>query len=159
MSGVRPSPREPSETRRWALAWAALCAAFALHVLDEATHDFLSWYNLSALAIRARVSWLPVPVFTFPVWITGLTIAVFALAALTPLVRRGRGWLIPLAYVYGVIHVANAIGHVSVSLAGGWLAPGVYSAPVLLASALWLLYETDGVRRRTRGAVAVLSNP
>jgi hypothetical protein len=28
-------------TRRWALAWAALCAAFALHVVDEATHDFL----------------------------------------------------------------------------------------------------------------------
>lgn len=64
--------------RRWGLAWAALCAAFALHVLDEATHDFLSWYNPNALAVRARVPWLPVPVFTFPVWITGLTIAVLA---------------------------------------------------------------------------------
>jgi hypothetical protein len=134
-------------TRRWALAWAALCAAFALHVLDEATHDFLSWYNPNALAVRARVPWLPVPVFTFPVWITGLTIAVLALAALTPLVRRGHRWLVPVSYTYGVIHVANAVGHVTVSIAGRWLAPGVYTAPVLLASALWLLYETDRFRR------------
>jgi hypothetical protein len=134
-------------TRRWALAWAALCAAFALHVLDEATHDFLSWYNPNALALRERAPWLPVPVFTFPVWITGLTIAVVALAALTPLVGRGHRGLLPLAYAYGVIHVANGIGHIMVSISGGWFAPGVYSAPVLLASAIWLLYETDQIRR------------
>lgn len=42
-------------TRRWALAWAVLCTAFALHVLDEATHNFLSWYNPNALAVRAGV--------------------------------------------------------------------------------------------------------
>jgi hypothetical protein len=135
-------------TRRWALAWAALCAAFALHVLDEATHDFLSWYNPTVLAVRERVPWLPVPVFTFPVWITGLTIAVLALAALTPLVRRGRRWLVPVAYAYAVIHVANAIGHMTVSLTGRWFAPGVQSSPVLLAAACWLMYETDRVRRQ-----------
>ena len=135
--------------RRWALAWVALCAAFALHVIDEATHDFLSWYNPNALAVRARVPWLPVPVFTFSIWITGLTIGVFALAALTPLVRRGRRWLIPVAYMYALIHVANGVGHIAVSIAGGWLAPGVYTAPMVLASALWLVYETDRVRRRT----------
>jgi hypothetical protein len=140
--------------RRWALAWAALCAAFALHVLDEATHDFLPWYNANALAIRAGAPWLPVPVFTFPVWITGLTIAVIALAALTPLVRRGHRWLVPVAYVYGLIHVANAIGHITASIAGRWFAPGVYSAPVLLASAAWLLYETDRRRRNAAGAWA-----
>jgi hypothetical protein len=134
-------------TRRWALAWAALCAAFALHVLDEAANDFLAWYNPTVLALRARLPWLPMPVFTFPVWITGLTIAVAALAALTPIVRRGRRWLISLAYVYGTIHVANAIGHISTSIAGQWFAPGVYSSPVLLASGLWLLYETHAYRR------------
>jgi hypothetical protein len=149
---ARSVTRSPDHTRRWALAWGALCAAFALHVVDEATHDFLLWYNPNALALRARVPWLPVPVFAFPVWITGLTLAVFALAALTPLVRRGRRWLVPVAYAYGVIHVANAIGHLTVSLAGRWFAHGVYSAPLLLASALWLLYETDHVRRRTAPA-------
>jgi hypothetical protein len=148
--------------RRWALAWAALCAAFALHVLDEAGNDFLSWYTPNVRAIRARVPWLPIPMFTFRVWITGLTIVVIALAALTPLVRRGHRWLVPVAYVYGIIHVANAISHITVSIAGRWFAPGVYSAPVLLASALWLLYETDHARRQVASegsGGAVLSNP
>ncbi len=126
--------------------------------MDEAANDFLSWYNPNALAIRARVPWLPIPVFTFPVWITGLTIAVVALAALTPVVRRGRRWVIPVAYAYGVIHVANAIGHLTVSVAGRWFAPGVYSAPVVLASALWLLYETGRVSRQDSPSGRALNN-
>jgi hypothetical protein len=141
-------------TRRGALAWAALCAAFALHVVDEAANDFLLWYNPNALAIRERIPWLRVPVFTFPVWITALTIAVIALSALTPLVRRGHRWLVPVAYVYGAIHVANAIAHTVVSIAGRWFAPGVYSAPILMAAALWLLYETDRWRRSAAGVHA-----
>ena len=134
--------------------------AFALHVVDEAANDFLAWYNPNALALRARLPWLPVPVFTFPVWITSLAIAVFTLTALTPLVRRGRRGLVPLAFVYGIIHVANALGHITVSIAGRWFAPGVYSAPVLLGAALWLLYETRRVRARPSRAIdLVLSNP
>ena len=133
--------------RRWALAWAALCTAFALHVLDEAANDFLSWYNPNALAIRDRVPWLPVPVFTFRAWITGLTVAIVALAALTPFARRRRRWLVPIAYAYGLVHVANGIAHIAVSISGGWLAPGVYSTPILLAAATWLLYETGRQRR------------
>lgn len=140
---------EPSAAR-WAKAWAALCFAFALHVVDEAANDFLSLYNPNALALRARVPWLPVPVFTFPVWITGLAVAVFALTALTLLVRRGHTWLVPFAFVYGIIHVANALGHITVSIAGRWFAPGVYSAPVLLAAAGWLLYETGRFRALVR---------
>ena len=146
----------PVTYRRWALAWAALSGTFALHVIDEAANDFLAWYNPNALAIRARLPWLPIPVFSFPVWITGLTIAVLGLAALTPLVRRGSRWLLPFAYLYGIVHTANAIGHIATSVAGRWFAPGVYSSPVLLGAALWLLYETNRVRRAptTRGESA-----
>jgi hypothetical protein len=133
--------------RDWALAWLALCAAFALHVIDEAANDFHSGYNPNALAIRARFPWLPIPVFTFGVWIAGLTVAVLALTALTPLVARGRRWIVPLAYLYALVHTANAIGHISASVAGRWFAPGVYSSPVLLAAALWLFHETRQVRR------------
>ena len=146
-------------TRRWALAWAALCAAFALHVVDEAANDFLFWYNPNALAIRARFPWLPVPVFTFPVFITSLTIAVVGLTALTPLVRRGRTWLVPFAFFYAIVHVANAISHITVSVVGRWFAPGVYSSPVLLAAALWLLYETLRMRRGAGIPVRDLSFP
>lgn len=65
--------------------------------------------------------------------------------------------------MYAVIHIANAVGHITVSIAGRWFAPGVYSAPVLLAAALWLIYETDRVRRQTAPAATVgaaaFSNP
>ena len=146
---MESDPYDP-RANRWAKAWVALCFAFALHVVDEAANDFLSWYNPNALALRARVPWLPVPVFSFPAWITGLAIAVFGLMALTLLVRRGHGWLVPVAFVYGIIHVANALGHITVSIAGRWFAPGVYSAPLLLAAAGWLLYETGRFRALAR---------
>lgn len=148
-------------SRRWAAAWATLCAAFALHVIDEAANDFLSWYNPTVLEVRARVPWLPLPVFTFPVWITGLTLAIVALAALTPLVRRGRRWLVPVAYAYGGIHVVNGIGHIATSILGRWLAPGVYSSPLLIAAAAWLLVETERWRRGTEPSAprrALLNN-
>jgi hypothetical protein len=148
-SSKRVEPDERSaDAKRWALAWATLCAVFALHVIDEAANNFLSWYNPNALALRSRFPWLPIPVFTFPVWITGLTIAVVGLAALTPLVRRGQRWLVPVAYVYGAIHLANATSHIIVSLLGRWFAPGVYSSPVLFVSAAWLLYETSRAGRQ-----------
>ena len=131
---------------RWALAWGGLTAAFALHVLDEATHDFLAWYNPTALAIRERLGGVPFPpVFSFAPWLAGLCAAVVLLAALTPLIRPGRRWPIVAAVVYGVAHVANALAHIVVSLRGRWLAPGVLSSPLLLAAAAWLLYETARV--------------
>lgn len=137
---------------RWALAWAGLTAAFALHVLDEATHDFLAWYNPVALRLRGRLGGLPFPpVFSFPVWLSGLAVAVALLALLTPFVRPGRRWPIAAAYFYAVVHVANAIGHLAVSASGRWLAPGVLSSPILLGMALWLLYETTRARRAASG--------
>ena len=64
-------PRGPQS--RVAAAWAALTAAFALHMLDEATHDFLGTYNPVARAIRAQLGGVPFPpVFPFRVWLLGL---------------------------------------------------------------------------------------
>jgi uncharacterized protein with HXXEE motif len=128
---------------RWALAWAALTAAFALHVLDEASHDFLAWYNPAALGIRQRLGGLPFPpVFSFTVWLAGLIAAVVLLAALTPLIRPGRRWPVVASVIYAGVHVGNALAHIAVSLRGRWLAPGVLSSPVLLGAAVWLLAET-----------------
>lgn len=133
---------------RWAGAWAALTAAFALHVLDEATHDFLAWYNPIASAIRDNLGgpWFP-PAFSFPVWIGGLCTAILLLTALTPALRRRRRWLIAGAYVYGGIHVLNGLGHLAVSINGRFVAPGALSSPVLLAAAVWLLVETKRVQQ------------
>jgi hypothetical protein len=134
---------------RWALAWAALTAAFALHVLDEATHDFLAWYNPNASAIRDLLGepWFP-PSFSFSVWIGGLCAAIALLAALTPMLHRPRRWLIAGAYVYAGIHVLNGLLHLTLSVVGLFLAPGALSSPVLLMAAVWLLIETRRVQKK-----------
>ncbi len=48
------------------LAWIAFALAVALHVADEARHDFLATYNPNAIAIRRRLHIPFPPVFTFP---------------------------------------------------------------------------------------------
>src|SRR5256885_3873849 len=57
---------------RLGVAWLALCGGLAIHVADEALTDFLSVYNPAVRAIRARFPFLPLPTFTFPVWLGGL---------------------------------------------------------------------------------------
>jgi len=55
-------------------AWVALCVALAIHVADEALTDFLSVYNPAVGAIRARFPFLPLPTFTFRIWLGGLIV-------------------------------------------------------------------------------------
>lgn len=67
--GLRPTLHATtdsgSNSGHWGWSWLALCAALAVHVADEALTDFLSVYNPIARAIRERVPFLPLPVFTF----------------------------------------------------------------------------------------------
>jgi len=58
--------------QRFGIYWLAFGYTLALHVLDEASHDFLSVYNPNAMAIRRFLPFLPVPVFTFRQWIGSL---------------------------------------------------------------------------------------
>src|SRR6266487_403650 len=95
---------------RFGVAWVALCIALGIHVADEALSDFLSVYNPAVRAIRARFPFLPLPTFTFRVWLTGLVLAVVVLASLTPFAFWGAGWM-----------------------------RAVYSAPLLVAAAVYLL--------------------
>ena len=83
-------PDAAARFRRWGVSWVALTAGFALHVADEAANDFLAVYNPAVRAIRARLPLLPLPTFTFSVWLTGLILAVAILAALSPLAFVGR---------------------------------------------------------------------
>jgi hypothetical protein len=123
------------------LAWLAATVALALHVADEASHDFLTGYNASALRIRRVLGGLPFPpTFTFWPWILGLCAGVVLLAALTPAAFAGRAWMRPLAYLLAAIHVGNGIGHLGGSLVAGRQLPGVQSAPLLLLAGAWLGY-------------------
>lgn len=124
---------------RWARSWACLAAALGLHVVDEALNGFLPMYNSVIESLRETYGWVPFPTFTFPVWLGGLITLVVLLFALTPLVLHGNPWMRGLSYFLGVLMIANALGHISISV---WLrefAPGVYSSPVLLVAAIALL--------------------
>jgi hypothetical protein len=121
------------------LAWATLCVAFAIHVADEALTDFLSVYNPAVRAIRTRFPFLPLPTFTFRVWLTGLVAAVLVLASLTPLAFRGVAWIRPVGYAYGIVMVGNGLLHLVGSFCMRKAMPGVYSAPLILGAAIYLL--------------------
>lgn len=126
--------------RRFGFAWLGFGLAVALHVLDEATHDFLAFYNPNAHAIRARFPFLPLPAFTFESWLTSLAIAIVIFLCLSPFAFRGMRWAhvaaIPIALLVGI---ANASGHMLSSIYYHRWMPGVYSSPLLVLAAIFLI--------------------
>lgn len=103
-----------------------LCGAFALHVIDEALTDFLSVYNPTVRAIRARFPFVPLPTFTFRVWLGGLIAAIVLLLLLTPA-------------AFGIVMVGNGVLHMIGSVYRRKAMPGVYTAPLILAAGVYLL--------------------
>jgi uncharacterized protein with HXXEE motif len=125
--------------RGW--AWMSLCLALAAHVFDEAMTDFLSVYNPTVQAIRQKFQFFPMPVFTFEVWLTGLIAAIIILLLLAPFAFRQRGWIRLLSYPFAILMLLNGLGHIAGSFYLGRLAPGVYSAPLLLAGSIYQLWS------------------
>ena len=127
--------------------WIALCLALALHVVDEASTGFLSVYNPTVMALRAKRPWLPFPIFTFGVWLAGLVAAVVLLLGLSIFVWRGAGWMRPLGFIFAIIMLGNGLGHVVGTILGRTIAsirfprpmPGFYSSPFLLLASVYLL--------------------
>jgi hypothetical protein len=126
--------------RRFGIAWVMFALALAVHVTDEAMHDFLSIYNPNARAIRARFPFLPLPTFTFQTWLTLLIAGIILLLFLSPLAFQEKRWLRiasrPLAIVVGL---GNAALHLGSSIYFQHWMPGVYSSPLLLIAAIFLL--------------------
>jgi hypothetical protein len=142
--GLASNPRA-----QFFLAWIALCLALALHVVDEASTGFLSVYNPTVMALRAKRPWLPFPVFTFGVWLAGLMAATVLLLCLSVFVLHGARWMRPLGFIFAVIMLANGLGHIVGTIFGRTVAsirfprpmPGFYSSPFLLAASLYMLCE------------------
>lgn len=144
-----------AQNRGFGTAWVAFALALALHVTDEATHNFLGTYNPSVLWIRARVPSLPLPTFTFGVWLTLLVAAICLLLCLSPWAFRGNRWLRRAAWPIGIlVGVLNALGHISGSIYFHRWMPGVYSSPVLLLAAIYLLMMARSVRAQEDGGLA-----
>jgi len=130
-------------------AWLFLTGAIALHVADEAVHDFLGTYNPAVRSLRERIPQLPLPTFTFRAWLSGLIAGIILLLALSPFAYRRVSWLRPVAFVLSLLMIANAALHVAGSLALGRVMAGTYSAPVLFVAAVCLLVSSIRYWRRT----------
>jgi hypothetical protein len=136
----------PQQTAsRFGWAWLALALAPALHVTDEALTRFLSVYNPAVRTLRAQVPFLPVPRFTFAVWLAGLVLGISVLLAVLVLAFRGARWLALLAYPLGILMFANGMGHAAGTL---YMRPaaGAYSAPLLLVTSTYLLLMARNLR-------------
>lgn len=147
--------REPTgSNKQLGIAWVLLCLSLALHITDEALTGFLSVYNPTVIALRARPGFWPMPTFGFREWLSGLIAGCVILLALSPLVFRGARWIRPLFYLFAFIMVLNGMGHTIATVFGQTVssvrfprpAPGFYSSPFVLAAAVYALVQL----RRTR---------
>ena len=122
-------------------AWLAFATAFGLHVADEASHNFLDWYNPVALRIRRYTGVLRFPpVFTFWPWLLGLAFATAVVFALTPWAMERRAVLRVPAVVFAVINIGNGLLHMIATLVLRRRVPGVLSSPLLFLASLWLAF-------------------
>lgn len=122
-----------------AVAWILMISMAAIHVFDEAVHDFLTFYNNMVLNLRESIGFFPMPTFSFEAWLVGLIIAVVVGYLLTPLVIRGGGFISLLTTVLGVIMIINALIHIIGSIYLGKLMPGFWSSPFLLGTAIFVV--------------------
>jgi len=146
-SDLPPGERRARAVLRFGRAWLALAGALAIHVTDEALTDFLAVYNPTVQSIRGRLPWLPLPTFSFPVWILGLATGIALLFALSPVAFRGARWITLIAVPLSVLMIGNGLGHVGSSIYMGRFMPGVYSSPLLIAAAVFSLTCALQLRR------------
>ncbi len=127
---------------RLAIAWVALTLALAVHVADEAIHDFLAFYNPVAMSLRDMLLWTWMPTFTFGAWIGGLIVAVSALLSMSWFAFYGARWMAWAAILFGVMMCFNGFLHIAGSAYLQKFLPGTWSAPLLLICGVWLVVES-----------------
>ena len=150
-----PAKHPGPSTRNLGIAWVLLCVATAVHVTDEALTGFLSVYNATIIALRAKIGFWPMPTFEFREWLTGLILAVIILLGLSPLVFGGSRRIRPLFYFFAIVMVLNALGHTAGTIFGRTVSsihfprpmPGFYSSPLLLAASIYALVQLRKTQR------------
>jgi len=159
MSRTRRSPAPGN----FGLAWFFCAVAFALHIWDEAAHDFVDYYNATALALYGHFSWFPRIDVGFHTWLVIFVLTNLALFGLTPWAFRDVLWLRPLAYAVVFLSLADGTGHVLVTIRGQTVpsvrlegvSPGFYTSPLVLFSATYLLLSL----RKSFGGSKVMKLP
>lgn len=145
-------------SRNVGASWLALCFASGLHIWDEAAHDFLSYFNATALTLYGHFSWFPRIDMQFRTWLAALIVVNVLLLLLTPFAHRNAPWMWPLGFAFAAIEFLDGIGHIAATIRGGTVgsvqfpsvSPGFYSAPLLLLASGYLFWSL----RRSRGTPA-----
>jgi hypothetical protein len=128
-------------------AWLLLGLAFGLHIWDLAAHDFLTYYNATALALYGHFAIVPRMDLSIKTWLTAVILINLAFLALTPLAYRNTNWVRPIGCLFAGIAIVEGIGQILATLRGGTVgsvhfegvAPGLYTAPLLLICSAFLL--------------------
>jgi hypothetical protein len=135
------SVNNSSKTTGFGPAWILLCITLAVHVVDEAVTDFLGFYNPAVEALRQQWPYFPLPTFTFPVWLALLIFAIVSLSLLSPFAFGKPRRMKILAWAFGIVMLLNGIGHIAISVYLGRAVSGVYTSPLVLISAIYLLLK------------------
>jgi hypothetical protein len=110
-TATSPGKHPAASTRDLGVAWVLLCVATAAHVTDEALTGFLSVYNPTVVALRAKLGFWPRPTFEFRDWLTGLILAVIIRLALSPLVFGGSRRILPFFHFFAIVMLLHGLGH------------------------------------------------
>jgi hypothetical protein len=129
--------------------WLLLCLAFGAHIWDEAAHGFLEYYNATVLTLWAHFAWFPKVDTEFRPWLLGVSGVAIALLMLTPFAYRNARWMRPLAYLLAGVQLVNGLAHIVFTILGhtvpsvvfDGLAPGFYSAWLLLWLSGFLFWQ------------------
>lgn len=136
---------------RLAWSWISLVAALALHVAEEALTGFLEFYNPTVSAIREQVPYLPLPTFSFEIWIAGLVTGILLLLGLSVFAFRQTRWITYAALILGTLMVFNGALHIAGSFLFKRPMPGVYTSPLLMIVAVYLILNASRTRQTWLG--------
>ncbi len=136
----------PLPNQNFGLAWLLLGAVFGLHTWDQAAHQFLSYYNATALALYGHFSWFPKMDWEFRAWLIALILGNLGFLALTPWAFRNARWLRPAGYFFAALALLESLGqflltfrgHTTNSVQFEGVSPGFYTAPLLLVASAYL---------------------
>jgi hypothetical protein len=132
------------------LAWVGLCLCLATHIADEALAGRSKLYGPAALSLGRHVPWPQPPDFAPEVWLTVAVEAVVVLLMLAPFVFYGARWAAALSYPFAVVAFFYGLSHPAGSLYFSTAVPGLYTSPLLLAGAAFLLLSVHRVQARER---------
>jgi hypothetical protein len=125
---------------RLTISWLILDFCLLGHVIDEALNNFLELYNPIVLKIKESTPLIPLPAFTFKIWIIGLSIGVLILFLLTPLVSNRNKFVIPLIQAFSFLMILNGIGHIIGSIYFSKIIAGMISSPFLIIASICVIY-------------------